>query len=50
MTVSRKTLSQIFTLLRALNSNGVANKEDISWIRREVKDWGDSILRLLCII
>lgn len=50
MTVSRKTFSQIVTLLFALNSNGVANREDISWLRREIKDWGDGILRIFCII
>jgi len=50
MTVSRKTLSQVATLLLALNSNGVANSDDISWLRREIKDWSDGLLRMFCII
>ncbi len=44
MTISRKTLSQVVTLLLAINSKGVTNLEDISWLRRELKDWADGIL------
>lgn len=44
MTVSKKTFSQIITLALAINVNGVTTGEDISWLRREIKDWSDSLL------
>jgi hypothetical protein len=47
MTVSRKTLSQVITLAFAINMNGVTTSEDISWLRREIKAWADSLLSIV---
>ncbi|WP_164848276.1 hypothetical protein [Halobacteriovorax sp. HLS] len=44
MSITNKTLSQIFTLALAINTNGVTTLEDISWLRRELFDWANAKL------
>ena len=45
MTTTNKTLSQIITLALAINMHGVTTKEDITWLRTEIKDWTNSLLK-----
>jgi hypothetical protein len=47
MTVAKKSFSQIITLALAINMNGVTSLEDISWIRREIKDWANGVLSII---
>ncbi|WP_157765706.1 hypothetical protein [Halobacteriovorax marinus] len=45
MTLPRKKLSNVFTLLLALNQHGVVKFEDISWLRNEFSMWANGLLR-----
>ena len=47
MSVAKKSFSQILTLALAINTNGVTSLEDISWIRREIKEWANGILSII---
>lgn len=47
MSVANKSISQIITLILAVNMNGVTTIEDIAWLRREFKDWIDAKLSII---
>lgn len=45
MTIERKKLSNVLTLLFALNSHGIVKFEDVGWFRNEIRDWADSLIK-----
>lgn len=44
MTIPRKKLSNVITLLFALNQRGIVKFEDVNWLRSELSMWRDSLL------
>ncbi|GEM_PF-5418825 len=45
MTLPRKKLSNVFTLLFALNNHGIVKFDDVHWLRSEFAQWADSLLK-----
>ena len=45
MTIERKKLSNVLTLLFALNGHGIAKFEDVNWLRNELRDWADTLIK-----
>ncbi|WP_290730077.1 hypothetical protein [Halobacteriovorax sp. JY17] len=45
MTIPRKKLSNVLTLLFALNGHGVVKFEDVNWLRNEFLEWANSLAK-----